>query len=82
MTQTARPKSSAQILKERFQDIKDEIRQTHCAKLGDFRNFVFSRNDHYNDPNGWQKIENVWYGRASDITLTEIIEEYQEHLHS
>ena len=31
-------------------------------------------NDEYNNAQGFQLIQNVWYGRAIDMNLTEILE--------
>lgn len=68
---------TAQILKIRFAKVQEELKQSKCIKLGDFREFVLDKEPEYNCPEGWEKIKNTWYGKNADLRVVELIQEYK-----
>lgn len=66
--------STAEVLKQRFKEYQEKARNK-CVKLNNFRDFVLEKEEQFNTPQGWEAIKNVWYGRASNVRLTELMEE-------
>lgn len=70
----------ASLSKKRFNRAKSIIREVYCMKMPDFRLFVLAKEKQYNCPEGWDKIRKVWNSLATDLRLTELIEEFQSEL--
>lgn len=66
--------TSAEVLKKRFKSAQEKLKEK-CWKLGDFRKEVLQIEPQFNTPEGWEVIKNTWYGRLSNVRLTEIIVE-------
>lgn len=74
--------STIQILKKRFDEVKERMRTKFTIKLGDFREFALDKEPLFNCPEGWEKIQNAWYGKKPDIRVTELIQEYEKELNN
>jgi hypothetical protein len=72
--------TTVQIVKKRFADKKETLKDCFSIKLSDFRQFAISIEDKWNHGESWDKLNSVWNGRSSDIELCEIIEQYEESL--
>jgi hypothetical protein len=76
-------RTTAQILKERFQTIKKELRARRLLDKIKFIAFVFEKEPQFNSPEGMIKISNVWTSNVPDLRLTELMQEFKsEQLNS
>ncbi len=66
--------STPEVLKKRFKEYQIEAKKK-CVKLNNFRDFVLEKEEQFNTPQGWEAIKNTWYGRASNVRLTELMKE-------
>jgi hypothetical protein len=66
--------STAQLLKKRFKEAKEELLQYEEVNVSQFISMVIQNEPVYNCPEGWKKIENAWYGKTPDLRCTEIIQ--------
>lgn len=66
--------STAEVLKIRFKDLQKQAK-TKCVNLNNFRDFVIEQEPQFNTPQGWEAIKNVWYRRAANIRLTELMQQ-------
>jgi hypothetical protein len=72
--------TTVEVLKQRFKEVQTELKNKKCIKQRDFREFVFSREPQFDCPDGYDKIQNAWYGKNPNIRLTELMAEYREAL--
>ncbi len=72
--------TTAQILKQRFKEIKKELRARRVIDQKQFMEFVFKKEPIYNSPEGMIKISNAWTSNVPDLRLTELIQEYKNEL--
>ena len=66
--------STAEVLKKRFKAHQEKAKKK-CVKLNNFRDYVLENEEQFNCPEGWEAIKNVWYRRAANIRLTELMEQ-------
>ena len=65
------------------QQVKDEFREKrdHLGlKLPQFIEFVAAQDENYNNPEGYNQIRNVFYGRRADLNLNKMLDEYQHSI--
>lgn len=72
--------TTVEILRERFKLIQNELKNAKCIKQKDFREYVVKNEPIYNCAEGYDKIQNAWYGRTPDLRLTELIQSYANEI--
>lgn len=72
------PISAADELKTAFKEKRDSLMRLgkDLVSLPLFQEFVISKEEEYNCPEGIDRIRNVYYSRVGDYKLTNMMEEY------
>lgn len=68
--------SASQQVKEDFKEKRDRLQ----LKLPQFIEFAVAKDSNYNNPEGFEQIRNVFYGRRADLTLTKMLDDYNNEL--
>ena len=71
--------SAVQVLKKRFKAAQKQLK-LKSWELNDFRDFAIKEEHQFDTPEGYEAIRNAWYGRASNVRLTEIIEQLSKKI--
>ena len=69
------PSASKQV-KEAFKSKRDAL----GIKLPQFLEFAAAKDSTYNNPQGFEQIRNVFYGRRADLTLTNLLTDYEREI--